>query len=72
VLRQVPGASSAAGIVLVVVAGIAATRTGGRERLSEDAAGIDPRLELVQADAGPRPPLAGPSARGRKPADQPS
>jgi inner membrane transporter RhtA len=72
VLRQVPGASSAAGIVLVVVAGIAATRTGGRERVSEDAAGIDPRLELVQADAGPRPPFAGPSARGRKPADQPS
>src|SRR5580658_6568787 len=64
VLRQVPGASAAAGIVLVVVAGIAATRTGGRERVSEDAAGIDPRLELVQADAGPRPPFAGPSARG--------
>jgi inner membrane transporter RhtA len=31
VLRQVPGAPSAAGIILVVIAGIAATRTGGRE-----------------------------------------
>ena len=31
VLRQVPGPSSAAGVVLVVIAGIAATRTGGRE-----------------------------------------
>jgi inner membrane transporter RhtA len=31
VLRQVPGALSAAGIILVVIAGIAATRTGGRE-----------------------------------------
>jgi inner membrane transporter RhtA len=30
VLRQVPGALSAAGIILVVIAGIAATRTGGR------------------------------------------
>jgi inner membrane transporter RhtA len=36
VLRQVPGPSSAAGIVLVVIAGIAATRTGGREPVSED------------------------------------
>src|ERR1700683_778477 len=82
VLRQVPGASAAAGIVLVVIAGIAATRSGGREPVSEDhrasdshlpprppglAAGIDPRLELVQADAGPRPPFA-----GCPPPDQPS
>jgi inner membrane transporter RhtA len=36
VLRQVPGPSSAAGIVLVVIAGIAATRTGGRESVSGD------------------------------------
>jgi inner membrane transporter RhtA len=31
VLRQVPGPSSAAGVVLVVIAGVAATRTGGRD-----------------------------------------
>jgi inner membrane transporter RhtA len=82
VLRQVPGASAAAGIVLVVIAGIAATRSGGRDPVSEAhrashshppprphglAAGIDPRLEPVQADAGPRPPFAGYS-----PADQTS
>jgi inner membrane transporter RhtA len=30
VLRQVPGAPAAAGIILVVIAGIGATRTGGR------------------------------------------
>jgi inner membrane transporter RhtA len=30
VLRQVPGATSAAGIILVVIAGTGATRTGGR------------------------------------------
>jgi hypothetical protein len=66
----------------VVIAGIAATRTGGRKPASEDrrasdsqlpprppglAAGIDPRLELVQADARPRPPFA-----GCPPADQTS
>ena len=82
VLGQVPGASSAAGVVLVVIAGIAATRSGGREPVSEThrasdshlpprppglAAGIDPRLELVQADARPRPPFA-----GCPPADQTS
>jgi inner membrane transporter RhtA len=31
VLRQVPGPSAAAGVVLVVIAGVAATRTGGRD-----------------------------------------
>jgi len=36
VLRQVPGAPAAAGIVLVVIAGIAATRTGGRATVSSD------------------------------------
>src|SRR6202034_1800999 len=57
VLRQVPGASAAAGVVLVVVAGIAATRTGGREPVSEDHLASDSHLR---------------SARGRQPADQPS
>jgi inner membrane transporter RhtA len=36
VLRQVPGAPAAAGIILVVIAGIAATRTGGRAAVPED------------------------------------
>jgi inner membrane transporter RhtA len=36
VLHQIPGASSAAGIVLVAVAGIGATRTGGRAPVPED------------------------------------
>lgn len=36
VLRQVPGAPSAAGIILVVIAGIGATRTGGRAPVPED------------------------------------
>ena len=57
VLRQVPGASSAAGIVLVVIAGIGATRSGGREPVSEDHRASDSHLR---------------SARGRQPADQPS
>ena len=57
VLRQVPGASSAAGIVLVVIAGVGATRTGGREPVSEDHRASDSHLR---------------SARGRQPADQPS
>jgi inner membrane transporter RhtA len=43
VLRQVPGLSSAAGVVLVVIAGIAATRTGGREPVS----GATPAAELA-------------------------
>ena len=36
VLRQVPGAPAAAGIVLVVIAGVAATRAGGRAAVSSD------------------------------------
>jgi inner membrane transporter RhtA len=40
-LRQVPGPSSAAGVVLVVIAGIAATRTGGRESVPETAPAIE-------------------------------
>lgn len=36
VLRQVPGAPAAAGIILVVIAGIAATRTGGRTAVPGD------------------------------------
>jgi inner membrane transporter RhtA len=36
VLRQVPGALSVAGIILVVIAGIGATRTGGRGPVPED------------------------------------
>ena len=36
ILRQVPGAASAAGIVLVVIAGIGATRTGGRAPATDD------------------------------------
>lgn len=36
VLRQVPGVLSAAGIILVVIAGAGATRSGGREPLPED------------------------------------
>jgi inner membrane transporter RhtA len=36
VLRQVPGAPAAAGIILVVIAGIGATRTGGRAPVPED------------------------------------
>ncbi|MGH3228596.1 MAG: EamA family transporter [Streptosporangiaceae bacterium] len=44
VLGQVPGAPSAAGIILVVIAGIGAARTGGRAPVPEDrreAAGIN-------------------------------
>jgi len=36
VLRQVPGAPAAAGIILVVIAGVAATRTGGRAATPDD------------------------------------
>ena len=36
VLRQVPGAPAAAGIILVVIAGIGATRAGGRAPVPED------------------------------------
>ena len=36
VLRQIPGASSAAGVILVVIAGIGATRTGARTPASQD------------------------------------
>ena len=36
VLKQVPGAPSAAGVILVVIAGIGATRTGGREPVPEE------------------------------------
>ena len=36
VLKQVPGAPSATGVILVVIAGIGATRTGGREPVPEE------------------------------------
>jgi inner membrane transporter RhtA len=36
VLKQVPAAPSAAGIILVVIAGIGATRAGGRESVPEE------------------------------------
>ena len=42
VLRQVPGPSSAAGIILVVIAGIAATRSGRREAVSGTPPVADP------------------------------
>jgi inner membrane transporter RhtA len=38
ILRQVPGAASAAGVILVVTAGIGATRTGGRTPVPQDRA----------------------------------
>jgi inner membrane transporter RhtA len=44
VLRQVPGAPSAAGIILVVIAGIGATRNGGRAPVPEDHPSSIPRL----------------------------
>jgi inner membrane transporter RhtA len=36
VLRQIPGASSAAGVILVVIAGVGATRAGAREPVSKE------------------------------------
>ena len=41
VLGQVPGAPAAAGIVLVVIAGIAATRTGARAEVPDDHRGSE-------------------------------
>jgi inner membrane transporter RhtA len=43
VLRQVPGAPSAAGIILVVIAGIGATRTGGRAPVPDNQRGSESR-----------------------------
>jgi inner membrane transporter RhtA len=41
VLRQVPGAASAAGIILVVITGTGATRTGGRTPVSRSTDSAD-------------------------------
>jgi inner membrane transporter RhtA len=43
VLRQVPGALAAAGIILVVIAGIGATRAGGRPQAAVDHAAANER-----------------------------
>lgn len=61
-LSQVPGAASAVGIVLVVIAGIGATRTGGRSPATEDRA--------PAGDLQPTPPVREiqPSARASAPA----
>ena len=40
VLRQVPRAPAAAGIILVVIAGVAATRSGGRAAVPDDHRGL--------------------------------
>jgi inner membrane transporter RhtA len=52
ILRQVPGAASAAGIVLVVTAGIGATRTGGRAPAPQDhAAAASPGHDAARVSA---------------------
>jgi inner membrane transporter RhtA len=51
-LRQVPGAPAVAGVILVVIAGIAATRTGGRAAVPKDHRGSKaPKAPPVPAAA---------------------
>ena len=45
VLRQVPGVLAAAGIVLVVIAGVAATRSGGRATVPDDHRGSEAQCD---------------------------
>jgi inner membrane transporter RhtA len=45
ILGQVPDAASGAGIILVVIAGIGATRSGGRPAVAEERRDSAPRLQ---------------------------
>ncbi len=67
-LSQVPGAASAVGIILVVIAGIGATRTGGRSPAADDRASAGDRAPAE--DLRPTQPLREiqPSARASAPA----
>jgi inner membrane transporter RhtA len=59
VLGQVPGSSSAVGIILVVIAGAGAARTGGRVPVPEDHRNEDAaKYRTIGRESGHRNPAA--------------